>query len=176
MKINKPLIIAVLLIPMILNGMAQNAIPDHVETLHFPKDPPEHWPTYHLLHPGPTVSMPADPNAAFYYKGLYHLHYLYHSEEGGLAMAHVSSPDMVHWTFHPTVLRPNKLGHGMLSGTGFFTKEGRPAIIYSDNKNVMIIYAGDDHLDSWTEPEKVIPKDKKGNVVQSNVWDPDCWL
>lgn len=91
-------------------------------------------------------------------------------------MAHVSSPDMVHWKFHPIVLRPKNLGHSMLSGTGFFTKEGKPAIIYSDNEDVMILHAQDDHLDSWTEPVKLIPKDKEGNVVRASVWDPDCWL
>ena len=142
----------------------------------FPEHPPEEWPVYHLLHPYPGDFWPADPNMAFYYKGLYHLHYLYPSGEGGLGMIHVSSRDMVHWTFHPIVLRPDSLGHPMLSGTGFFTKKGDPAIIYSDNKNVMIRLALDDRLDSWSEPRKLIPENKEGHAVESNVWDPDCWL
>jgi hypothetical protein len=32
--------------------------------------------------------------------------------------------------WHPTVLVGPHTGHGMFSGTGFFTKDGRPAIIY----------------------------------------------
>ena len=142
----------------------------------FPEDPPGDWPTYHLLHPDPSVFWPADPNGAFYYKGRYHLHYLYPSEEGGLGMIHVSSRDMVHWKFHPTALRPAKLGHPVLSGTGFFTKERTPALIYSDNQDIMILYAEDDQLDSWSEPQKVVPKNADGQIVKSNVWDPDCWL
>jgi len=91
-------------------------------------------------------------------------------------MVHVSSKDMVHWKYHPIVLRPGILGHMMLSGTGFFTREGIPALIYSDNKNIMILYGQDDQLDSWSEPQKMIPKNAEGLAVKSNVWDPDCWL
>ena len=96
---------------------------DRTTVLDMPKEVPKHWPIYHLLHPEHAAFWPADPNGAFYYKGRYHLHYLYPSEEGGLGMVHVSSKDMVHWKFHPIVLRPDTLGHQMLSGTGFFTKE-----------------------------------------------------
>jgi len=149
---------------------------DRSSVLNMPKEVPEHWPTYHLLHPESLEFWPADPNGAFYYKGRYHLHYLYPSEEGGLGMVHVSSKDMVHWKYHPIVLRPGILGHMMLSGTGFFTREGIPALIYSDNKNIMILYGQDDQLDSWSEPQKMIPKNAEGLAVKSNVWDPDCWL
>jgi len=41
-----------------------------------------------------------------------------------------SSDDMVRWRWHKTVLAPPATGHGMFSGTGFYTKDGRPAIIY----------------------------------------------
>tara|TARA_B110000977_G_scaffold195912_1_gene275268 strand:+ start:575 stop:2065 length:1491 start_codon:yes stop_codon:yes gene_type:complete len=142
----------------------------------WPKNPPKHWVRYHLAHPDPKAGFfPGDPNPALYYKGKYHLHYLY-SVKGGLAMAHVSSDDMVHWKWHKTTLGPKSLGHGMLSGTAFLTKEGKPAIIYSDNRNIMIVYGLDDNLDSWTEPAKVVAKTKDGHVKKVGVWDPDCWL
>ncbi len=178
MNIKKPLIIVILLMPMILDLQAQNRALDKADILVFPEDPPDHWPTYHLLHPGKIFRpFPADPNPAFYYKGRYHLHYIYFpTEDNNLAMAHVSSADMVHWKFHPTVLTPQILGHGMLSGTGFLTKEGKPAIIYSDRKRVLFVYAQDDNLDSWTEPQEINVTDKDGNPVQHSVWDPDCWL
>lgn len=96
---------------------------DQSETPVFPENPPEDWPTYHLLHPEILRRWSADPNCAFYYKGRYHMHYLYPAEGGGgLGMVHVSSKDMVHWKFHPTVLRPANLGHRMLSGTDLTSK------------------------------------------------------
>ena len=97
------------------------------ETPAFPADPPSTWLTYHLAHPGTTA--PGDPNGAFYWKGRYHLHYIYEAKDG-VSWAHVSSTDMVHWKWHPTTLTPATMGHGLFSGTGFVTKEGKPAIIY----------------------------------------------
>jgi len=142
----------------------------------WPTNPPAHWARYHLAHPDTGAGFfPGDPNPAFYYKGRYHLHYLY-PDEGGLGMAHVSSTDMVHWEWHPTTLNPKNLGHAVLSGTGFFTKEGRPAIMYSDEKDLILIYALDDALNTWSEPERVVVKDADGNVRKIAVWDPDCWL
>jgi len=147
------------------------------ETPQWPQNPPENWLTYHLAHPGPGRAEPGDPNPAFYYKGRYHLHYIY-ANIYGYNYAHVSSKDMVHWRWHPTVLAPPITGHGMFSGTGFFTKEGRPAMIYhavGSGKNVLI-YALDDNLDNWTKPEAIIPKDDAGNEPKMRHWDPDCWL
>jgi len=146
------------------------------DVMTWPTNPPAHWTRYHLAHPDPGAGFfPGDPNPAFHYKGRYHLHYLY-PDEGGLGMAHVSSTDMVHWEWHPTALTPARLGHAMLSGTGFFTREGKPAIIYGDGQRLLIIYALDDALDTWTEPEEIVVRDDDSNVREIAVWDPDCWL
>ena len=142
-----------------------------------PADPPKDWPTFHLLHPGPGGAMPGDPNCAFYWKGLYHLHYIYNHRDG-FAFAHVSSRDLVHWKWHPTTLFPRATGHGMFSGTGFFTKEGKPAIIYhgqGSGRN-QLAFALDDQLEKWTRPVPIIPKDASGQEARFNNWDPDCWL
>ena len=142
-----------------------------------PEDPPETWLTYHLAHPGPGGAIPGDPNCAIYHKGRYHLHYIYQSE--GHSFAHVSSKDMVHWRWHPTVLSPPRTGHGMFSGTAFLTKDGQPAIIYhgqGSNRN-QIAFALDDSLDSWSNPIPVEPKDAEGNLASGmRHWDPDCWM
>ncbi len=138
---------------------------------------PENWLSYHLAHPGPGIAEPGDPNCAFYYKGLYHLHYIYINQHG-FAFAHVSSKDMVTWKWHETVLVPPNTGHGMFSGTGFFTKEGKPAIIYhgqGSEKN-FISFAEDDNLDIWTKPMPIEPKTASGEDVKMRQWDPDCWL
>ena len=142
-----------------------------------PANPPANWLTYHLLHPGPGGAMPGDPNCAFYWKGRYHLHYIY-NHKAGFAFAHVSSTDMVHWLWHTTTLHPGFTGHGMFSGTGFFTKEGRPAIIYhgqGSGRN-QLAFALDDNLEHWTKPVAIEPVTRDGKVPQIRHWDPDCWL
>jgi len=97
-----------------------------IETPAMPENPPETWLTYHLAHPEAEGTATAfDPNPAFFWKGRYHLHYIYKHQTGSV-LAHVSSDDMVHWKWHPTVLGPTTMGHGIWSGTGFITKDGRP--------------------------------------------------
>ncbi len=148
-----------------------------LETPVMPENPPDSWLTYHLAHPGPGTAMPGDPNPAFFWKGRYHMHYIY--KDSGFVWAHVSSDDMVHWTWHPTVLGPKTMGHSMFSGTGFFTKDGRPGIIYhgkGSNRN-WISYALDDNLDQWSKPELVLPKDKDGKPITGMPYfDPDLWI
>ncbi|MBM4093645.1 MAG: glycoside hydrolase family 32 protein [Planctomycetes bacterium] len=121
--------------------------------------------------------MPGDPNCIFDYRGKVHLHYIYRNS-WGFVFGHVSSDDMVRWKWHKTVLAPPTTGHGMFSGTGFFTKEGRPAIIYHGQgagRNV-IQHPADDSFDSWTEPVAVVPMTADGQPAKINHWDPDCWL
>jgi sucrose-6-phosphate hydrolase SacC (GH32 family) len=151
--------------------------PEELETPAMPLNPPTTWLSYHLAHPGPGGAIPADPNPAFYYKGRYHLHYIYNHKEG-CAFAHVSSTDMVHWKWHPTTLTRNATGHGMFSGTGFFTKDGRPAMIYhgeGSGRN-QLAFAMDDQLEKWTRPVPIVPVDANGKEPSIRHWDPDCWL
>jgi sucrose-6-phosphate hydrolase SacC (GH32 family) len=147
------------------------------ETPHWPERPPAGWLTFHLAHPGPGRAVPGDPNCIFDHGGRVHLHYIYAARQG-FAFAHVSSDDMVHWKWHPTVLAPPTTGHGMFSGTGFFDKDGRPVIIYHGqgaDRNVLQRPL-DDTFDSWSEPVAVVPRDAAGTPVKIRNWDPDCWL
>jgi len=146
-----------------------------LETPTFPAEPPSSWLTYHLAHPGTTA--PGDPNAGFYWKGRYHLHYIYEAKSGA-SWAHVSSTDMVHWKWHPTTLTPAAMGHELFSGTGFITKEGRPAIIYhgAGSGRNQIAIAEDDLLERWSKPVPVDPKTRSGELPAMRHWDPDCWL
>ena len=147
------------------------------ETPAWPEDPPANWLTFHLAHPGPGNAMPGDPNCAFDYQGRYHLHYIYRSQ-GAFVFAHVSSGDLVRWEWHSTVLAPSTTGHGMFSGTGFYTKDGKPAIIYhgqGSGRN-WIQYPLDDQFNSWSDPNPVLPKTADGTVAKIRHWDPDCWL
>jgi len=149
------------------------------ETPSMPENPPATWLTYHLAHPETEETATAgDPNPAFFWKGRYHLHYIYKNQTGAV-FAHVSSDDMVHWKWHPTVLGPTTMGHGMFSGTGFITKDGRPAMVYhgkGSGRN-WISYALDDNLDHWSKPEEMLPHDKDGKpVTDMPYFDPDLWI
>jgi len=149
-----------------------------IETPVIPKSLPKTWLTYHLAHPGPGNAFPGDPNPAFFWKGRYHMHYIYR-HRSGFVFAHVSSEDMVHWDWHPTVLGPTTMGHGMFSGTGFITQDGRPAMVYHgqrSNRN-WISYALDENLDQWTQPHEMTPRDKDGKLMTDMPYfDPDIWI
>ena len=148
------------------------------ETPAWPAKAPDNWAIYHLAHPTFTMGSPFDPNPAFYYKGRYHLHYIYRNK-AGFVFGHVSSKDMVRWKWHPTVLAPPVTGHGMFSGTGFFTKEGKPAMVYCGwgSRRNWISYGLDDNLDKWSKPEVMLPRDKAGKLMEKMPYfDPDIWL
>lgn len=134
---------------------------------------------YHLMHPG-QESMPGDPNAAFCLDGVYHLHYiLSHPWRGGnsFSFMHVTSPDMLHWTWQPTTLQPAFTGHGMFSGTGFLMKDDRPAVIYhgqGSGRNQIAI-AKDRQLTAWEKPYPVEVQTSDGKPAEIEYWDPDCF-
>jgi hypothetical protein len=137
-----------------INALPQNDLPV------WPENPPDDWMTYHLAHPGPGPTEPGDPNAAIYFNGRYHMHYISQNSEGH-AFAHVSSEDMLFWKWHETVLTHSFTGHGMYSGTAFLTKAGQPAVIYhgqGSGRN-QLIFAQDDSLNSWSVPEAVRSED-----------------
>jgi sucrose-6-phosphate hydrolase SacC (GH32 family) len=132
--------------------------------------------SFHLMHPGGD-SEPGDPNAAFHLDGTCHLHYiLRHPWRGrpSYSFVHVSSPDMLHWRWHPTRLQPAFTGHGMFSGTGFVAKDGRPAVVYHGqgaDQNFFAV-AKDRTLADW---EKAYPQEV-ASAPPISFWDPDCFL
>src|SRR5215813_12865867 len=112
-------------------------------------------PLYHLVAPEGRA-WPADPNGAIYWKGRYHLHFIF-----GRDWAHLSSVDMLHWRWHP----PTRLGAGgMNSGGCFLNKEGIPTIIYNDyvaHKN-QLATASDDDLEKWSAAWPIEPTVRSG--------------
>jgi sucrose-6-phosphate hydrolase SacC (GH32 family) len=134
---------------------------------------------YHLMHPG-GESMPGDPNAAFALDGKYHLHYiLAHPWQGrtSFSFVHVTSQDLLHWTWQPTKLQPAFTGHGMFSGTGFMTREGRPAAIYhGEGSGQNQIAVAEDHaLSAWEKPYPVDVRRSDSSPASLRMWDPDCF-
>ena len=139
---------------------------------------------FHLMHPGGD-SKPGDPNAAFYLDGTFHLHYILSHDwtvqgktRKGFSFVHVTSPDMLHWTWQTTKLQPSFTGHGMYSGTGFLTTEGKPAIIYhgAGSGRNQIAIAKDRKLSAWEKPFPVEPKTADGKIADIKHWDPDCFV
>jgi len=135
---------------------------------------------FHLMHPG-GKNAPGDPNLAFCVDDTYHLHYILRHpwrDTESFSFVHVTSPDMLHWTWQTTKLQPSFTGHGMFSGTGFITKEGRPAAIYhgqASGRNQIAI-AKDTYLSAWEKPYLVEPRTVEGKIVDTHYWDPDCFL
>ncbi len=127
-------------------------------------------PAYHLVSPEGKLG-PADPNAAIFWKGRYHLHFIF---PGGYA--HVSSVDMVHWRWHPMT----RLGSGrMNSGGCFMNKDGAVTMIYNDSglgDINQLAFASDDDLEQWSAayPMKWTTRPGQDGGLVSN-WDPDGW-
>ncbi len=134
---------------------------------------------FHLMHPGGD-SWPGDPNAAFCIDGKYHLHYILRhpwQDKVSYSFVHITSMDLLHWTWQTTKLQPSFTGHGMFSGTGFITKQGRPAAIYHGYNSGwnQIAIAKDNDLSDWEKPYALEPKTVDGKPAEMRHWDPDCF-
>ncbi|MEY5026968.1 MAG: Sucrose-6-phosphate hydrolase [Verrucomicrobiota bacterium] len=170
------------LLPLLLSGFSLSLLAAEKAPQAAPASAPAEKDVYHLhlQHPG-GPSIPGDPNAAYFLDGVYHLHYIVRGRwEGkdGFGFIHVTSPDMLHWTWQKTTLMPAFTGHGMFSGTGFLTKEGVPAVIYhgqGSGKN-WIALAKDRALSGWEKPFPVEVQNADGSPAKVRHWDPDCFV
>jgi beta-fructofuranosidase len=158
-----------------------------------------HRPTYHFVIPE-GISEPFDPNGALYWKGRYHLFYIFQERRPrdgyrGDSWGHVSSHDLIHWRWHPTALEPSGAEVGMYSGNVFLNKEGVPTIAYQGlGAGNCIATSTDPNLDNWTKSphNPVIPYpeialdhdgaefreilDKFPEYGKYDVWDPFAWV
>ena len=131
-------------------------------------------PGYHFAVPEGRC-MPFDPNGAVYWKGRYHLFYIFQDKRGH-NWGHVSSTDLFHWRHHPT-----RLVSGMFSGNCFINKDGRPTVCYHQvgQGNAMAV-AVDDQLNQWKKLESnpITPETKPGDPHHGKYrsWDPYGWL
>ena len=144
-----------------------------------------HRPLYHIVAPE-GVCRPFDPNGAIWWKGRYHLFYIFQNEElphGGDSWGHISSSDLVHWRHHPTALAP-AIGDpekGIYSGCALLSKDGTPTIVYLGvDAGICIARASDDNLDVWTKepsnPVIPIPREGDEDFGKYVVHDPHVWL
>jgi len=135
-------------------------------------------PGYHFVMPE-GFAAPFDPNGAIYWKGRYHLFYIFQDKRFGKKRhhwGHVSSTDLFHWRHHPTGLL-----EGMYSGNCFVNKDGVPTICYHqvDQGNAMAV-ALDDDLNQWEKLDSnpITPKTQEGDAHHGKYrsWDPFGWL
>ena len=135
-------------------------------------------PAYHFVMPE-GVAMPFDPNGAIYWKGRYHLFYIFQDTRLGKRSdhwGHVSSTDLFHWRHHPTGLLD-----GMYSGNCFINEDGVPTICYHQvgQGNAMAV-ALDDDLNEWKKLDSnpITPKTREGDAHHEKYrsWDPFGWL
>ena len=135
-------------------------------------------PGYHFVMPE-GVAMPFDPNGAIYWKGRYHLFYIFQDTRLGKKSdhwGHVSSTDLFHWRHHPTGLLD-----GMYSGNCFLNREGVPTICYHQKGqgNAMAV-ALDDDLNEWKKLDSnpITPRTREGDGHHGKYrsWDPFGWL
>ena len=130
-------------------------------------------PVYHFVIPE-GFGDPFDPNGAIFWKGRYHLFYIFQDHRGH-NWGHVSSTDLVHWRHHPTEL----IG-GMYSGNAFINKDGVPTMCFHDEQreNNTMAVALDDELNDWKKLALITPKTVEGDKYHDRYasWDPFGWL
>jgi sucrose-6-phosphate hydrolase SacC (GH32 family) len=134
-------------------------------------------PTYHFVIPE-DFAMPFDPNGAIYWKGRYHLFYIY-QDEGVHKFGHVSSLDMVHWRHHPPGLFPTSDSpeKGIFSGNCFVNKKGEATLVYHGvGAGNCMATSSDELLEHWTKlpTNPYLPNAPEGAPYRS--WDPFGWL
>jgi sucrose-6-phosphate hydrolase SacC (GH32 family) len=157
-------------------------------------DPPrtrdrEPWPTYHFAAlPEEGLARPYDANGCIFWKGKYHLMYIYQDPKlphGGHCWGHAVSTDLVNWTVLPPALRPEPGDPdvGIFSGNAFLNKDGAPMLCwFGVGAGVCVATAetGDDDLVRWKKHPNnpIIPMPKPGEPGHGvyTVWDPYLWL
>jgi len=130
------------------------------------RDP--HRPGYHFIVPEGLCG-PFDPNAALFWRGRYHMMYIYQGPKGH-AWGHMSSRDLVHWRHHPPALTPGEGDKGIFSGGVFVDRKadgsGVATITYwglGKPRGICIATSTDDNLDNWT-------KSPDNPVIRETTW------
>ncbi|AMV40650.1 GH32 C-terminal domain-containing protein [Planctomyces sp. SH-PL62] len=147
----------------------------------------EDWPTYHVTAlPSEGLARPYDANGCIYWKGKYHLMYIYQDPKlpkGGHCWGHAVSTDLVDWTFLPPALvpQPEDKDVGIFSGNAFLDKDGVPTLCwFGVEAGVCVATAQDDDLIAWKKHPRnpIIPMPKPGEPGHGEytVWDPYLWL
>ena len=132
-------------------------------------------PVYHFTSPTGKDCMPFDPNGAVFYKGRYHLGYIY-QDNGQHYWGHASTADLIHWQMQPPMLSPGP-EKGIFSGNAFIDKKGRVVLSYHGLGDGEIKYpAGNCLAVAQDDNLNVFKKLPTNPVMKEPGWDPHTWL
>ena len=101
--------------------------------------------------------MPFDPNGCIYWKGKFHIFYIFQEGlEGAIThhWGHASSSNLIHWTYHSPALTPTNASpeKGIFSGCAFLDRDGLPVIAYYGiGAGICLAFAEDDDLINWSK-------------------------
>ena len=90
-------------------------------------------PKFHLT---PRTGWMNDPNGFSFYRGMYHMFYQYYpydTEWNSMHWGHAVSRDLLHWSYLPAALAPDKPydSFGCFSGSAIETEDGRQLLMYT---------------------------------------------
>lgn len=145
-----------------------------------------HRPIYHFVVPE-GYAYPFDPNGGIYWKGKYHMGYIYQKERKGKiehVWGHAVSKDLLHWSLLPDMLdvQDDDIEKGIFSGGAFLSKEGIPHIMYhgEGSESNLVAYSTDDDLKIWHKfegnPVLVTPSENDPSYGKYTAWDPEGWF
>ena len=144
-----------------------------------------HRPVYHFVAPEGRA-YPFDPNGGIFWKGKYHLGYIYQFLGNGKRehfWGHAASTDLFHWNLYPDMLdvKEGDIEKGIFSGGAFLSKEGIPHIMYhgQGSSTNLVAYSTDDDLEVWKkfEGNPVLKTPVQGDPMEGKyrAWDPEGW-
>jgi len=144
-----------------------------------------HRPVYHFVAPEGTA-YPFDPNGGIYWKGKYHLGYIYQYMGNGSRehfWGHAVSTDLFHWTLYPDMLdvKEGDIERGIFSGGAFLSREGIPHIMYHGEGSAtnLVAYSTDEDLRVWKKfegnPVLRTPQEYDPMYGKYRAWDPEGW-
>ena len=129
-------------------------------------------PKYHFAFPYGCDGQCGDPNGAFYADGRYHLMYLYKRDINGYKWywGHISSADLLHWTYHKDALTVSDadlaadMQAGSFSGGAFLDDDGTAYIVYwafsrfgdGSNDGSIRIASAKAPYDDWVEMQDIV--------------------
>lgn len=144
-----------------------------------------HRPIYHFVAPE-GHAYPFDPNGGVFWKGKYHLGYIYQKEREGKmehVWGHAVSTDLFHWSLYPDMLtvKTGDIEKGIFSGGAFLAKNGVPHIMYhgEGSSSNLVAYSTDDDLKIWNKfegnPVLASPAKDSPEFGKYTAWDPEGW-
>jgi sucrose-6-phosphate hydrolase SacC (GH32 family) len=140
-----------------------------------------HRPKFHFVSPEGRC-MPFDCNGAIYWKGRYHLCYIFQDHRGH-CWGHASSRDLLHWRWHKPALapEPGDVDRGIFSGNCFVNKKGEATMLYHGVRaGNCIATCAEPLLENWVKlpANPIVPIPARGSREEKlyRSWDPHGWL